>query len=362
MRRFAVLALAILISPAARAGSWDVRLAVRSFALVRDSAESSTLWTCSDQLYRSRDGGLSWKAVGDSPLDYVDGIAVVSDMVFVLGFDGGSRIFATRDEGATWSDVALPAGSADGGVIGLVGQDGKLFVLTATDLLRSEDFGETWTSIGQVISGFVQFASFAVDPASSSHLVVADLYRGIYVTDDKGNTWRESNDGITIGPDTLLAVLAIAGDRLYARAIPVEGCPSAYSRTRFDVPSTGDAFYRSDDDGRTWTAGATIPNDGGGVSAAVDTSDPRHIVVGSLGACGLVAGNAFESGDAGDSWIRIDRGFGPTHFYGISLAPDASVLVTATTEGVAVYSTERAQKRVRTVPSASASVVRPDRP
>ena len=281
-----------------------------------DPKDSETLWVGTgenqsqrsvgygDGVYKSTDGGTTWKNMGLKRSEHIAKIIVdpkKSDTVYVasqgpLWAKGGDRgVFKTTDGGASWESVL--AIGADTGVTDLVMDPKDPDVLYAAGYQRRR-------GVGVLIGG---------GPESAIHK-----------STDGGKSWKQLTEGLPDADKGRIA-LAISPQKpnvLYAL---------------FNTAKEG-AFYRSDDSGATWARqsaftvldwqyfGRIIPDphafdrvwimdlapsvtDDGGKTFKkqqwpvhpdhhalwIDPSDKSHLLSGN-------DGGLYESRDAGKSW------------------------------------------------------------
>ncbi len=147
-------------------------------------------------------------------------------------------LLASVDQGRTWTSQSL-SGEVDfhrlaasgGTVIGLSAHDGAL--------MRSDDGGDTWVDLGTP-----PLYDVAVSPVNP-RTVVATTADGPVTSDDGGQSFTPLDNA------PLLALLAWSEDALYGAG------PDG-------------TMYASDDDGRTWTQGASVDGVPMGLTAAGD--------------------------------------------------------------------------------------------
>lgn len=177
-----------------------------------------------DGIYKSEDGGKSWKNVGLKKSEHIARIAIDprnSDTVYVaaqgpLWGPGGDRgLYKTTDGGKTWkavltisentgvTDVAIDPD--DPGVIYAAAYQRRRHVWTLIDggpesaIYKSTDAGATWTKLKSGLPS-VDMGRIGLAISPADHNVVyaiveaADKKGGIFRSKDRGATWEKRND------------------------------------------------------------------------------------------------------------------------------------------------------------------------
>jgi photosystem II stability/assembly factor-like uncharacterized protein len=174
--------------------------------LTMDPMNPSVLYTGSNFLWKTTNGGDTWARVSSTDLGgggrrgYLTKIAVArSDSKRILTGSGAGRVFRSSDGGATFSQVSgLPTRyvshvefdrtNAMTFYVALIntGTDGRLF--------RTTDFGSTLTRID---AGLPQFPIHVirVDPLDPKTLYVGTDV-GVYRSTDSGATWSQFGGGL----------------------------------------------------------------------------------------------------------------------------------------------------------------------
>ena len=238
----------------------------------------------------------------------------------------GPKIWVTDDPTGEWEQAegtTLPEGDekaleriwviAPGEVDGLLyagGDPGPLF--------ESRDGGLTWALNSGLWShptrpdwnpgnGGLCLHTIAPWPGDSSKLLVAISAVGVWLTDDGGETWRHSNEGIV--PDYVPEETRDQN--------PIQHCVHDVRRApgrpeRLFMQFHG-GVYRSDDGGGTWLdIGEGLPSDFG-FPIVVDPADPDSAyVIPLIGAEDRTppdgAVRVWETRDAGASWQARGEG------------------------------------------------------
>ena len=208
-----------------------------TFPIIFSPIDPNVLYTSSNRLWRTTDGGDNWERLGDD-LTRADpmtlghsGGPITGDMngpevyatifavgpgkvdidVIWTGSDDG-LVHVTRDGGGNWKNVT-PPDMPDFGRVSLIDASafaaGKAYVSARLPLLddfrphvwRTEDYGETWTRIVDGIRDDAYVNSVREDP-NREGLLYAGTNHGVYVTFDDGGWWQELNPGLPDMPVT----------------------------------------------------------------------------------------------------------------------------------------------------------------
>ncbi len=228
--------------------------------------------TASGGVWRSQDGGLSWKCVTDKlPTSTAGAIAVApSDPNVVYMGSGeanirnnvvpGNGIYKSTDGGSNWTQVWKQDGQIGTMVVHPRNPDvafaavlGKAFGPSGErGVYRTTDGGKTWVAVLKKDQD-TGASDVALDP-SNPHIVFAGLWQsrrtpwdltsggagsGLHVSRDGGTTWKQLTEkGLPKGPwgKVGVAVAPSDGRRVYALIEAEKG-----------------GLYRSDDGGETWS-------------------------------------------------------------------------------------------------------------
>ena len=219
----------------------------KTWTRIKASPSRVTTLTTSDRailagaesgLYRSADEGLTWHFIPASEGGVKEPVHTLlrsDSIVAVLPHS----ILVSQDEGVTWSPRHLPFFTE---VYDVAAAGDVLIAGTSRGVFRSEDAGQTWEAARSGLPP-ASITAVAVDPVSKT-LAWAFEYGNIYESHDAGITWhRDSEAGLAgafvrsfdipaKGPHNLIAVTATRG--IFVR--PIDESKSA--QTHFSTIDT----------------------------------------------------------------------------------------------------------------------------
>ncbi|MDT8388508.1 MAG: hypothetical protein RQ736_13445 [Thiogranum sp.] len=206
-----------------RSNGLDNVYSVSSIDIAAGTDRSLTVYvaTRGDGVYRSTDDGTSWTHVTPTPetTDILSLSARSDDKVLVINAKGEMHI--SNDAGASWHAAGLPEGSVITS-LSPPSQSHSNVVLAgdkAGRVLLSKDQGRSWEISGQ-LEPDDKVTAVVLDPRGtiSSSYFVATANRGVLATRDNGASFQPLNEGLPDEPVISLALSPnFAEDRtLYA--------------------------------------------------------------------------------------------------------------------------------------------------
>jgi len=277
-----------------------------------------------DGVYKSTDGGKTWKHVGLEDTRQISRIRVHPknpDIVYVAAQghvwapNADRGVFRSKDGGKTWQKILFRSDKA--GACDLVIDPTNPNVLYAgfwevyrkpwtlesggpgSGIFKSTDGGDTWTEITRspgLPRGTIGIVGITVSPANPDRLwaIIEAEDGGVFRSDNGGRTWTKTND------QRNLRQRAWYYTRIYADP---KNADEVY------VLNTG--FYRSNDGGRTFS-GIGVPH-GDNHDLWIAPDDPNRMIESN-------DGGANVSFNGGRSWSEQDQ---PTaQFYRVALDND----------------------------------------
>jgi len=284
------------IGPAAMSG--------RVVALAGVDADPETLYVgaASGGLWRSEDGGLTWKPLFDEqPVASIGAVAVNQanpDVLWVGTGEGnprnsisvGNGVYKSIDGGVTWKHVGLAKTRHISRIILHPSNPDVAWVAALgtawgenpqRGVFKTVDGGKTWKKV-LYVDERTGAADLALDPRNPDKLLAAlwDYRRwpwffrsggpgsGLYASWDGGETWkrRTAEDGLPKGDLGRIGVAFAPSDPRIVYAF---------------IEAKENRLYRSEDGGRTWHRTGTDRNAGNRpfyyAKIAVDSADPNRV-------------------------------------------------------------------------------------
>ncbi len=181
-----------------------------------------------DGLYKSEDGGKSWKNMGLKQSEHIGSLVIDptdGDVVYVAAYgplwsSGGERgIYKTTDGGKTWNNVLYVSEHTGFSEIHMDPRNSRTLYATAhqrqrkvftyigggpeSALYKSTDFGQTWTKLTSGLpSGDVGRITISISPVNPDVLYAMIEAReggGTFVSLDRGQSWQKQSSVSTSG-------------------------------------------------------------------------------------------------------------------------------------------------------------------
>lgn len=314
MRTLRAFLLAILVAASVSAGWTRAGLYgadVRALAVDPADADLLFLGTSQGEVYRSTDGGRTWRNPRESnpfPGYVVDNLAIDSSgrlWAAAWGLWSGSVVAVSDDRGVTWTrrdqklrDLSLRAFAVD------PSNPSHLVAGALNGVYRSKDDGVTWSRI----STQANVESVAIDPRRGDTIYIG-TWRQAWRTDDGGANWKHIAQGMVLDTD----VFAINID----------------PKNPDDVwMSTCGWVYNSKDRGDSWTRHKDGFENRRIHAIERHPKDPSTLFAGSV--AGL-----YCSRDAGKKWSLVS----PESIVvnAIAMHPEAPERIVLATEGDGIY-------------------------
>jgi len=281
--------------------------------------------TQGDGVYKSKDGGKTWRHLGLSETQAISRIRIHPtnpDIAYVaaLGHPYGDNeergVFKTTDGGNTWEKILYESPKA--GAVDLIIDRTNPEVLYASTwqvyrkawkmwgggpyckLWKSSNGGKTWVDLTKnpgMPEGPIGKIGVAVSPADPDRVwaIVEANNGGVFRSDDGGWTWEQTND------ERKLRQRAFYYSRIYA---------DPWDRDKVYCLNTG--LYRSTDGGKTFGDQIRVPH-GDNHDLWIDPNNPDRMINANDG-----GGNVTMNG--GKTWTEQD--YCTTQFYHVMATSD----------------------------------------
>ncbi|MEJ1224026.1 VPS10 domain-containing protein [Sediminicola sp. 1XM1-17] len=281
--------------------------------------------TQGDGVYKSTDGGKTWRHMGLKDTQAVARIRIHPtdpNIVYVaaLGHPYGDNeergVFKSTDGGITWKKV-LYAGPKAGAVDLILDRNNPKTIYASTwevqrkawkmwgggpdcKLWKSVDGGETWSDLSKnpgMPEGPLGKIGVTVSPADSNRVwaIVEANEGGVFRSDDGGKTWERTND------ERKLRQRAFYYSRIYA---------DPWDRETVYGLNTG--LYKSTDGGKTFDKTIEVPH-GDNHDLWIDPNNPDRMINANDG-----GGNVTING--GKTWTEQD--YSTTQLYHVMATSD----------------------------------------
>ncbi len=281
--------------------------------------------TQGDGVYRSTDGGKTWRHIGLRETQAISRIRIHPtdpNIVYVaaLGHPYGDNeergIFRSTDGGNTWKKILYKSPKAGGVDISIDRTNPKVIYASLWQVYRkawkmwgggpfsaiykSIDGGDTWTELTNnpgMPEGPIGKIGMAVSPADANRIwaVVEAPEGGVFRSDDAGDTWERTNDDRKIRQRHFY----------YSRIV-------ADPWDRETVYALNTRLYKSVDGGLTFDTQISAPH-GDHHDLWIDPNDPKRMINSNDG-----GGNVSING--GESWTEQD--YVTTQLYHVNVTND----------------------------------------
>ena len=310
--------------------------------------------------------GLHWRSIGPARGGRSQAVAGSASrpLEYYFGATGGG-LWKTTDGGLTWRAVSDPffTTSSVGAVavseshpdvvyVGMGETELRGNIVQGDGVYKSTDGGKTFTHLG--LEKTLAISRIRVHPSNPDIVYVAALgdpygansERGIFKSSDGGKTWTKSlfRDDKTGAID--LSMDAGHPDVLYAALWEVFRTPHSLSSG-----GPGSGLFKTTDGGATWTE--LTKNDGlpkstwGKVGVAVSGADPNRLYA----IIEASEGGVFLSDNAGQNWKRVneDRRLRQRAFYYTRIYADPQAKDTVYVLNTGIYRSTDAGKTIRAI-------------
>ncbi len=140
-------------------------------------------------LFRSVDNGVNWTPLTSNNADLLNvyTAAIGNNKIFIGTATNG--VYVSNDNGATWTVTNNNLTARNINMLTFVGT--KLFAATSAGIVSTTDYGATWGQIG------LQGKNIITIKANNNKIFAGTWGDGVYISNDNGATWTQSNNGMT---------------------------------------------------------------------------------------------------------------------------------------------------------------------
>lgn len=295
------------------------------------------------RLVESHDGGANWSTLPAPPhvlvlaglwIDHSSTPATL--YASCVGYVGG--FFRSGDDGRTWSTIHAGIEGLGPSEMAIDSSAHTIYALyhssAPTVLVRSSDGGITWSDVSAHLPGPMRTAwdAFRVDPADTSRLYIYAQERGVFASNDSGQTWSEPQDKAR---DWAMAVVS---------APPGTPASAVQAASAFLVP-----FRRLSTAHRLTDAETDLPLRSVHPPVIVDSRDPSTLYL-------ATAQGAYKSTDTGATWHRASEGIKNHNVFGVLVDRRSPSTLLALTPTGLVRSTDGGSTCATLLPTAVTSV------
>src|SRR5215471_15451652 len=263
--------------------------------------------------------GMQWRSIGPYRGGRVLAVTGVVGSPFTYYFGGVSGgVWRTTDGGVSWQPISDGQVNASIGAIAVAESNPNvLYVGTGESCIRGNisygdgmyktmDGGKSWTHIG--LKETQHITRVWIDPRNPDHVLVAALGhaygpntdRGVFRTNDGGNTWQKIlyKDDKTGAID--LAVDPHNSNVMFAAMYQVQRTPWS-----LESGGPGSGIYKSSDGGTNWKRleGKGLPSGiMGRIGVSVSGADSNRVYA----LIEAKESGLYRSDDSGESWSRVN--------------------------------------------------------
>lgn len=257
-------------------GEWSLAddMPAGTTQLVFDPLTPSLMYALTGGHLLQRIGAEAWGALAPGLLEGIRGFAINPDNPSQLWVATASDLLRSEDGGSSWTRSALPAsGSVSALALGVPDSLHVYAALAGLGLFHSTDGGARWTRAGAGLEDAGNIYALQADGLAAGTLYLA-ADGGLYRSTDHGANWAPLGAPQPSYRSGILLWTGADGGALYTAA--------------------GDSIYQSQDKGATWKAAQPAP--GSGITRLI--AEPGNPAV----MYAIAGGAVLKSFDAGAHW------------------------------------------------------------
>jgi photosystem II stability/assembly factor-like uncharacterized protein len=208
------------------------------FGLAVDPVRPDNVWAAtSDGVYRSPEGGRTWRRMLAVPMHSGSSVAVApsAGRVIYAGI-GGRSLYHSTNGGKTWRKPELRPKQTVYSIVVHPRRPLTVWAGTVGTVLKSTDGGVTWLKPGAGLFEYMVVSALVMHPSNPRILYAGGELGGVYRSVDGGAHWHSMNNGIRS------SIYGLAIDRRRPRILYAGG---------YDHNSVGHVF-RSTNGAHSW--------------------------------------------------------------------------------------------------------------
>jgi uncharacterized protein (TIGR03437 family) len=252
----------------------------------------------------THDGGATWQTISGIPAQAINSLAIDPTHTSTLYAATTSGLYKSLDAGTTWTQL-LPAATTAGQILLDPANPATLYVLygpatQATQFAKSTDGGATWQNLTSAlpppwVPGIpLNIGTIALDPENSQTVWMSIAMVGspsVFMSSDGGLHWQDVHDFQAF----FVATAANPGSTGSNVFVDPTNSSRIYSCCTNTLGAQAHGVFRSDDSGKTWTAGSA----GFSNPPVLDPATPTTL---------YAPGNALGvSTDEGQTWTTLPQ-------------------------------------------------------
>jgi uncharacterized protein (TIGR03437 family) len=308
-------------------------------------------------MYRSQDGGQTWKMVAGSPSEPGFGPPGMqagtpvdlqvdprnANRIFVNNYTGGN--FLSTDGGVSWVSASKGYTGADLHSVSVDPLDARrVYTIGRSGPFRSDDGGATWAGLHYVAANMSawfpiygpmpEWYAVAADPRNPGRVLFADeMFGGLWLSTEAGLDWRVvfRNSDVTGVYPNRHGFKALAFARSNSQVVYAGMCRD---RGQVDGGNAGPGLgvFKSNDGGATWQAANDPHSAQQNINVlAVDPLNANTAYAGTL------ASGILRTRDGGGTWLALNGGLRSLDVRAIAVDPGNGNVLYAGLEKGGVY-------------------------
>lgn len=266
-----------------------------------------------DGIFKSTDGGVTWRNIGLRSLGTISDLYVMKNdpqVVLASSAQGGGGLYRSTNGGETWAQSS--GGDYPGGVTYNIEVDqsneDNVLISTSNRIYYSENAGNTFTRSNGFSPSNATRTEIAIAPSDPSRVYALVARRG---TDADIGEAYVSNDG---GKN--FALVYTFPSTFFNEQGHYNNCVEVHPTIKDIALFGGIDIYRTVNGGGNFS-NTTLSYQGGNVhpdqhTLGFDPSNPNRVYLGN-------DGGVYVSNDAGNNWVRISEALPISQFYEIGI-------------------------------------------